>query len=153
MMWQNYYCSPDRRMVYDNAMLEDLDSLSARIGQLVQFSKQLHSERAALQLRINSLELDRNALRDELKRREAEFSALAANNADHQARVDILRGEADSIRASLQGEVDRCKAEHEVLRQQLAASQADSSRLKAVTHQAQEQINTILMRLPGAPQE
>lgn len=140
-------------MVYDNAMLEDLDSLAARIGQLVQFSKQLHSERVALQARISTLEQERNALRDELKRREAEFTELSANNADHQARVDILRAEADSTRVSLQGEVDRCKAEHETLRRQLAASQADSSRLKAVTSQAQTQINSILMRLPGAPQE
>ena len=153
MMWRYSYCSHERGMVYDNAMLEDLDSLSARIGQLVQFSKQLHSERVALQARISTLEQERNALRDELKRREAEFTELSANNADHQARVDILRAEADSTRVSLQGEVDRCKAEHETLRRQLAASQADSSRLKAVTSQAQTQINSILMRLPGAPQE
>lgn len=146
-------CSLDRGMVYDNAMLEDLDSLAARIGQLVQFSKQLQSERAALQARVNGLEQERNALRDELKRREAEFTELAENSADHQARVDILRAEADSIRISLQSEVERCKAEHETLRRQLAASQADSSRLKAVTGQAQLQIDSILMRLPGAPQE
>src|SRR5690554_3932975 len=140
-------------MVYDNAMLEDLDSLAARLGQLVQFSKQLHSERAALQARINSLEQECNALRDELKRREAEFNELAQSSADHQTRVDILRAEADSIRVSLQSEVERSKAEHEALRRQLAASQADSSRLKAVTGQAQLQIDSILMRLPGAPQE
>lgn len=140
-------------MVYDSAMLEDLDSLSARIGQLVQLTRQLNFERAAFQARINNLEQERNAQRDELKRREAELTALSANNADHLARVDILRAEADSTRVSLQNEVDRCKAEHETLRRQLAASQADSSRLKAVTQQAQAQINTLLMRLPGAPQE
>lgn len=140
-------------MVYDNAMLEDLDSLAARIGQLVQFSKQLQSERSALQARINALEQERNALRDQLKRRETEFAELAESSADHQARVDILRSEADSIRISLQGEVERSKAEHETLRRQLAASQADSSRLKSAAGQAQLQIESILMRLPGAPQE
>jgi len=140
-------------MVYDNAMLEDLDSLAARIGQLVQFSKQLQSERTALQARISGLEQERNALRDQLKRQEMEYSELAENSANHQARVDILRAEADSIRIALQGEVDRCKAEYEVLRRQLAASQADSSRLKAAANQAQLQIDSILVRLPGAPQE
>ncbi len=140
-------------MVYDSAMLEDLDSLAARIGQLVQFSKQLQAERVALQARIIGLEQERNALRDQLKRQEAEFSELAESSANHQARMDILRAEADSIRVSLQGEVDRCKSEYEVLRRQLAASQADSSRLRAAAGQAQLQIDSILMRLPGAPQE
>lgn len=140
-------------MVYDNAMLEDLDSLAARIGQLVQFSRQLQSERTALQARIIGLEQERNSLRDQLKRREAEFAELTESTADHQARVDILRAEADSIRVSLQGEVERCQAEHETLRRQLASSQADSSRLKAAAGQAQLQIDSILMRLPGAPQE
>ena len=146
-------CSLDCGMVYDSAMLEDLDSLAARIGQLVQFSKQLHGERVALQARIIGLEQERNALRDQLKRQEAEFAELAENSANHQARVDILRAEADSIRVSLQGEVERCKADYDVLRRQLAASEADSSRLKAAAGQAQLQIDSILMRLPGAPQE
>ncbi len=140
-------------MVYDNAMLEDLDSLAARIGQLVQFSKQLQSERTALQARVQGLEQERNALRDELKRREAEFAELAESTADQQTRVDILRAEADSIRVSMQTEVERQRAEHEALRRQLAASQADSARLKAAAGQAQLQIDSILMRLPGAPQE
>src|SRR5690606_16238832 len=71
----------------------------------------------------------------------------------HQTRVDILRAEADSIRISLQGEVERCQAERDSLRRQLAVSQADSSRLRAVAGQAQAQIDSILMRLPGASQE
>lgn len=140
-------------MVYDSAMLEDLDSLAARIGQLVQYSKQLQSERVALQARIIGLEQERNALRDQLKRQEAEFAELAESSADHQARLDILRAEADSIRVSMQGEIDRCKSEYEILRRQLAASQADSLRLRAAATQAQHKIDSILMRLPGAPQE
>jgi len=140
-------------MVYDNAMLEDLDSLAARLGQLVQSTKQLQADRAELQARINGLEQERNALRDELKRREAEFNELAETSASHQTRVDILRAEADSIRISLQGEVERCQAERDSLRRQLAVSQADSSRLRAVAGQAQAQIDSILMRLPGASQE
>jgi len=140
-------------MVYDNAMLEDLDSLAARIGQLAQFARQLQSERTALQARIIGLEQERNALRDQLKRQEAEFGELAESSAGHQARVDILRAEADSVRVSLEGEVERCRAEYEALRRQFAASQADTSRLKAVAGQAQLQIDSILMRLPGAPEQ
>jgi len=146
-------CSLDCGMVYDSAMLEDLDSLAARIGQLVQLCRQLQSERAGLQARVNGLEQERNALRDQLKRQETEFSELAESSADQQARVDILRAEADSVRAALQGEVERCKAEYDTLRRQLAVSQADSARLKVAAGQAQLQIDSVLMRLPGATQE
>lgn len=140
-------------MVYDSAMLEDLDSLAARIGQLVQLCRQLQSERAELLARINGLEQERNALRDQLKRQETEVSELARSSADHQARVDIIRAEAESVRVALQGEVERSKAEYDVLRRQLTLSQADSARLKVAAGQAQLQIDSILMRLPGATQE
>jgi len=146
-------CSLDCGKVYDNAMLEDLDSLAARIGQLVQYTRQLHSDRTQLQARIIGLEQERNALREQLKRQEAEYSALAENSANHQARVDILRAEAASIRVALEGEVERCKAEYEALRRQYAACQADTSRLRAAAGQAQLQIDSILMRLPGAPEQ
>src|SRR5690606_9867853 len=105
-------------LVEDNAMLEDVDRLAARIGELVQFSKQLQSERAALQARIAGLEQERTALRDQIKRKEAEFTELSENTASHQARIDILRAETDSIRVALQAEVDRYKAECETLHRQ-----------------------------------
>ncbi|PJI54255.1 hypothetical protein CTI14_17680, partial [Methylobacterium radiotolerans] len=37
-------------------MLQDLDQLAARIGQLVQRTRQLHAERDALRLRVNEFE-------------------------------------------------------------------------------------------------
>ena len=42
-------------------MLQDLDSLAARIGQMVQFARQLQSERTALQARLKNLEDERTA--------------------------------------------------------------------------------------------
>lgn len=145
-------------------MLQDLDFLAARVGQLVQLARQLQSERAAQQARLTALEQERNALRDELQRRDAEYSSASERMADHEAQLQSVRDEAqaavaaarsesDAMQADLQAELSRYKAESEALKGQLSVSQADSSRLRVVAAKAREQIDSILMRLPGAPQE
>jgi len=135
------------------SMLQDLDSLAARIGQLVQFTKQLQSERAAMQARLRSLEQERDALRDQLQRREADFASAEARTAEHHAELEAQRTESLAAQSQLQAEVNRYKADGEAVRRQLEASQNDASRLRAVADKARTQIDSILMRLPGAAQE
>lgn len=134
-------------------MLQDLDSLAARIGQLVQFTRQLQNERAAVQARLKSLEQERDAMRDQLQRREAEYSDLSASMGAHDAQLRTLQAEAQAAQSRQQTELAQYKAESEAYRQRLAASQADTSRLRGVADKAKEQIDSILVRLPGAPQE
>lgn len=134
-------------------MLQDLDSLAARIGQLVQFTRQLQNERAAVQARLKSLEQERDAMRDQLQRREAEYSDLSASMGAHDAQLRTLQAEAQAAQSRQQTELVQYKAESEAYRQRLAASQADTSRLRGVADKAKEQIDSILVRLPGAPQE
>lgn len=134
-------------------MLQDIDSLAARIGQMVQFARQLQTERAALQARLKNLEQERDALRDQLSRREAEFASTTERAKSHEAEMQALRSEAEAARATLQVEAMQYKAELEVAKQKLAVSQADTSQLRVVTDKAREHIDSILMRLPGAPQE
>jgi predicted nucleic acid-binding Zn-ribbon protein len=134
-------------------MLQDLDSLAARIGQLVQFARQLQSERTALQARLKNLEQERDALRDQLHRREAEFSEMAQRIASHEAQVQALQADAEAAQATLQVETSRYKGESDFYKQKLATSQADTSRLRDVADKAKDHIDSILMRLPGAAQE
>ncbi|MBB5216076.1 hypothetical protein [Parapusillimonas granuli] len=145
-------------------MLQDLDFLAARVGQLVQLARQLQAECAAHQARLHTLEQERNALRDELHRRDAEYSSASERMADHEAQLQAVRNEAqaalaaaksesDALQAQLHAELSRYKTEAEALRGRLSASEADSSRLRGVAAKAREQIDSILMRLPGAPQE
>lgn len=145
-------------------MLQDLDFLAARIGQLVQLTRQLQAERAAQQARLLGLEQERNALRDELQRRDAEFSSASERMASHeaqlqsvrdeaQAALDAAKAESETAHAGLQVELSRYKVEAEALKGRLSLSEADSSRLRVVAGKAREQIDSILMRLPGAPQE
>ncbi|SHI23786.1 hypothetical protein SAMN04488135_1159 [Pollutimonas bauzanensis] len=134
-------------------MLQDLDSLAARLGQMVQFTRQLQTERAALQARLKNLEQERDALRDQLQRREADYSSMTERFNVHEAEVQALRAEAEATQATLQIEATQYKVECEAVKQKLAASQADTSRLRQVADKAKEHIDSILMRLPGAPQE
>ncbi|KAA0890570.1 hypothetical protein [Pusillimonas sp. ANT_WB101] len=134
-------------------MLQDLDSLAARIGQLVQFTRQLQDERAAMQTRLKTLEQDCEAFRQQLQRREDEFSVVTERNATHEAQIQSLQAETQASHAQLQAEVARYKADCEEARRQLEASQADTSRLRQVADKARTQIDSILVRLPGAPQE
>ncbi len=134
-------------------MLQDLDSLAARIGQMVQFARQLQTERTALQARLKSLEQERDALRDQLSRREADYSSMNDRFNVHEAEVQAVRVQAEATQATLQIEATQYKVECDAVKQKLAASQADASRLRLVAGKARENIDSILMRLPGASQE
>ena len=88
-------------------MLQDLDSLAARIGQMVQFTQQLQNERAALQTRLKSLEQERDTLREQLQHSEAQRSELAASSGEHEVQLKSLQAEAQAEQARQQGELDR----------------------------------------------
>jgi chromosome segregation ATPase len=145
-------------------MLQDLDFLAARVGQLVQLTRQLQAQYSAQQSKLTELEQERDALRHELQSRDAEFSSASERFAEHEAELQAVReaglaaaaaarAEFDLLQRDLQVEVSRYKLESETLKGRLSATEADSSRLRNVASKAREQIDSILMRLPGAPQE
>ncbi|HUH88622.1 MAG TPA: hypothetical protein VL003_11330 [Pusillimonas sp.] len=134
-------------------MLQDLDSLSARIGQLVKLVQRLQSDRAALQARLSGLEQEHNALRDQLVREHAAQQQAAEHALNHAAELEALRQQARAGEAQLREEVARSRADYEAVRQSLQASQDDSARLRSAAAAAQHRIDAVLMRLPGATQE
>ena len=113
-------------------MLQDLDNLAARIGHMAQLMHELQAERADLRARLKQLEQDRNALREELERREAENASL--------------QREAEAEKQSLHQQLVEQKS-------RLQAIQAHNIRLGQVAGEARNQVDSILMRLPGASGE
>src|SRR5690606_20104648 len=107
-------------------MLQDLDSLSARIGQLVQYVQRAQSERAALQGRITSLEQERNALRDQLAREQSAQQEAMQRAREHAAQIDELRSQAEAAEARLRDEVVRYQADYDTAQQSLRFSQDES---------------------------
>lgn len=134
-------------------MLQDLDSLAARIGQMVQFTRQLQSERSALQARLKNVDQERDALRDQLQRQEHDFSVAADRLAQYESQSQSLQSQTQAQMSALQHDLEKYKAQCESMEQQLVASQSDSAKLRAVADKARENIDSILMRLPGAAQE
>ena len=72
---------------------------------------------------------------------------------EHAAQVDQLRNQAESAEARLREEVARYRADHDAVQQSLKFSQDESERLRTAALAAQQRIDAVLMRLPGAPQE
>ena len=134
-------------------MLQDLDSLIARIEQMVKLTHQLQTERASLLARVKSLEDERHKLGAQLQQREAEFSTMTTTLADHESSMQAAQAQAVAVQAQLQLELDQCKQQHSVTEQQLQESLQATKRLSMVSDQARRQIDSILVRLPGPSQE
>src|SRR3546814_19924925 len=89
-------------------MLQDLDSLAARLGQLVQFTRQLQTERVALHARIKSLEQERNALREQLEHRESEHQAGLQPPQQHDSEVAAVPQQTRATRSEERPAVKEC---------------------------------------------
>ena len=132
-------------------MLQDLDSLAARIGQMVQFTRQLQTERSALQAQLKVLDQEQDSLRRQLQLREHDYSLVEKKLSEHASQVQSQQSEAQSQLLALQKNLEHYKTQSETLSQQLQVSQADVKRLRLVTDQARENIDSILLRPAGAP--
>ncbi len=131
-------------------MLQDLDSLAERIGKLVQAARQLQAERGTLQARIRQLEQECNALKDQQVREQDEFTRMSERVARHDHELQSVRDEAQAARASLEDQVRLQQGQSDAMRERLEHAEADRDKLRRVALGAQEQIDLILERLPGA---
>lgn len=156
-------------------MLQDLEFLEARVGQLVELARQLQSRHDALAQRVALVEQERDALLEQLVQQESEYKDVAAQATRHRAEMDALRAQSEAalqqlrqqseqtevrLRAAaatevahLKEQIERQHAEHETARQRLLVSQSESSRLRQVAEAACQRIDAVLIRLPGASQE
>lgn len=131
-------------------MLEDLDALSRRIQTVVQFAQGLQAERRTLQVRIQQLEQECQTLKSQQVREHAEFARMSERVAHHDQELQAVRDETAQDRRALESQLRDHQARSESLQQHLATTQADYDRLCTVASDAQQQIELILERLPGA---
>ncbi|MBV6272329.1 hypothetical protein KVP09_05295 [Alcaligenaceae bacterium CGII-47] len=131
-------------------MLQDLDSLAERIRQLVGFTRQLQAERASLQARLRQLEQECSVLKDQQVREHDEFTRMSERVARHDQELEAVRAQAHAEHAALAAQVHEYQTVSEANQLRIERSETDRDRLRQVAHNAQEQIDLILMRLPGA---
>lgn len=134
-------------------MLQDLDFLAARIEQMVKLTRQMQAERTALQARVKALETERDQLTGQLQQHQADAAGMADSLAEHEASLQAVQTQAANVQAQLQLELDQCRQQCSNTEQQLLLSQQTNKRLSTVSDQARRQIDSILVRLPGSPQE
>jgi chromosome segregation ATPase len=131
-------------------MLEDLDSLATRIGQLAQVARQSREAHAASSQRVQALEAERNALRQQLADSQASNTDLKVKADSADERVLAVQQEAQRDAQALRQQLSQVQAENQSLRQLLESEQSQSSRLRFAAEQARSRIDSILVRLPGA---
>ncbi|HEY0294942.1 MAG TPA: hypothetical protein VGC69_06365 [Bordetella sp.] len=142
-------------------MLQDLDQLAARIGLLVQRTRQVHTERDALRARLNDSELQQRNLQQRCADHEAELQSLRAAVAEHGQAAETVRAEAGQVEAALREQLAHESAERQALEERLKhreaelqaslqARDSDLNRLRTAALSARERIDVVLSRLPGA---
>jgi len=143
-------------------MLQDLDQLAARIGQLVQRAQQLTAERDALRARLSEAETEQRTLRQRCAQRDTEFAALEEKFLSHDSTVAAVQLQAQQIETGLREQLARestGRQQHELTlaahdaqaQSALALREAEVQRLRQAASNARERIDAVLTRLPGAP--
>jgi len=138
------------RLVYDNAMLEDLDHLATRIEQLVQHARALHAERESLLARLREADAERQRLRERCDSAQAQCQAAQTRLADCVQNLEVAKSRAERTEAGLRASLAQQAAEHLALMTRHETCRAELARLCAATTQTRDRIGAVLARLPGA---
>ena len=131
-------------------MLQDLDALSQRIQKIVQLAADLQSERKALKARIRQLEQEYTSLHERHDHEQSEFKSMSERMARHEEELQAARDESLAARGALQVQFQEQQDRADGLQRRLEQVDAEHSRLRQAAAGAQQQIELILERLPGA---
>ncbi len=131
-------------------MLQDLDQLTTRIGQLVQRTRQMHAERDALRARLDEAERAARTLREQCAERDAALLALQAQLKDQDGEVATRLAESQRAEVALREQLEFQYTAHQSLESRLLARDADVEQLRQAAGSAQTRIDAVLARLPGA---
>jgi len=131
-------------------MLQDLDQITARIGQVVDRNRQLKTERDRLRAQLDDAERTSRKLREQCAQRDAALLALQERMSEQDGEVIQKLAVSQASEGQLREQLSLQMASQEALTSQLAAKEADVSRLKRVAGEAKERIDAVLSRLPGS---
>lgn len=132
-------------------MLQDLDQITARIGQVVDRNRQLKAERDRLRVQLDEAERTSRKLREQCGQRDAALLALQEKMSEQDGEIVQKLAVSQASEGQLREQLSLQLASHEALTQALAAKAEDVERLKRVTVEARSRIDAVLSRLPGSP--
>jgi chromosome segregation ATPase len=131
-------------------MLQDLDQLAARVGQLAHRARQLAVERDALRARLDEADGSARTLRDQIGEKSRALDALSARLKDHDGEIADRLAQTQRSEAELRDALERQQLAYHELESRLVSRDADVQRLRDAASSARERIDAVLARLPGA---
>jgi len=130
-------------------MLETLDHLATRIGQLVAQTRDLHTERDALRRRIHDADESAHVLRTRSEQAEADLRTTRAQLAACEQNLSDAQHHAKQIEADLRAQLEHQAREYQILASRFETSQQALQRLRLVSAETRTRIDAVLERLPG----
>lgn len=134
-------------------MIEELNLLAVRIGQLVEKLRTLSGEAQSLRQQVEHLKTERDSLVSELQVQQADAKTLKVSLGEAVVAVEKSRNLAEQEKSALQGSLDLFRQENETMQSNLATRDTEVKRLREVNAQARQRIEGVLERLPGAVQQ
>ncbi|MDY0271395.1 MAG: hypothetical protein RBR37_02635 [Advenella sp.] len=130
-------------------MLQDLDQVAARIGQVVQLSRSLMAERDSISARLLLAEKARDSFRDQFLSREDEFKNIVQRLDNHEQEVGEIRAKAQHENIQLKSELDSAQQDIARLQADLAKAQSELAAFREGALKARDRVEHVLANLPG----
>ncbi|MFA5704253.1 MAG: hypothetical protein WC982_12140 [Advenella sp.] len=134
-------------------MLQDLDQVAARVGQVVQLSRSLMAERQSIAARLALAEKARDSFRDQFQAREDEFKSIIQRLDNHEQEVGEIRAKAQHENVQLKSELESAQQEITRLQADLAKAQSELAAFREGAMKARDRVEHVLANLPGAVTE
>ncbi|MFA5663976.1 hypothetical protein [Castellaniella sp.] len=131
-------------------MLQDLDKLATRIRQVVALLQQARAESEAQAVRIQGLEEQHRRLREQAAQDQKALVQANEQLAEHEKGLQVAHLESERLRKELEDHLQDSQGRAQALAHQLERAVSERDRLRAAATGAQQQIELILERLPGA---
>ncbi len=130
-------------------MLQDLDQVAARVGQVVQLSRSLMAERESISTRLSLAEKARDSFRDQFQAREDEFKSIIQRLDNHEQEVGEIRAKAQHENVQLKSELDSAQQEIARLQADLAKAKSELAAFREGAKKARDRVEHVLANLPG----
>ena len=131
-------------------MLQELDQVAVRVGQVVELSRQLLAERSALMKRLESAEEIGVNLRQQLSQSETQVSELNQRITALDSEMTQNTAQVEEQNTRLQEAVSSMSQEITQLKAQLAQAQADVQQWRQSAQVVRERVAHVLENLPGS---
>lgn len=131
-------------------MLQELDQVAVRVGQVVALSHQLITERSALIKRLENAETVGVNLRQQLSERDTAVAELNERIQALDTEYSVTAVRVQEQNTALQNQVDSMSQELAQLKERLSKAESDLTKWRSSTQSVRARVAHVLENLPGS---